>query len=59
MTNTHGGAREGAGRPKSPDKRTNLTFRANSEEREIIQYHADRAGLTVSEYLRLVALKGE
>lgn len=60
---THGGAREGAGRPAgstSPGaRRSRVELRLTDDERERIERLARRHGFTVSEWIRLRALTDE
>lgn len=55
--NTHGGAREGAGRPKSDDPTKKFSMSARMSEYKIIEEAARKANKTVSRYLVELALK--
>lgn len=50
----HGGAREGSGRPRVPDKeyRKPRSFKATDEEWERIKAKAKEAGMSAAEYIR-------
>ncbi len=48
---TKGGARPGAGRPRSAKERTTLQIRINKVDAEIIRQHADFLGLRISSYV--------
>lgn len=52
-----GGAREGAGRPKSDDPTKKFSMSSKMSEYEIIEKAAKKAGKTISRYLVDLALK--
>lgn len=54
---THGGAREGAGRPASGDPTKKFSMAAKTSEYELISQAAKKAGKTISRYLVDLALK--
>lgn len=52
-----GGAREGAGRPKSDDPTKKFSMSSKMSEYEMIEKAAKKAGKTISRYLVDLALK--
>jgi hypothetical protein len=54
---THGGAREGAGRPSVGDKRTSRSIKFSDAEWETARRKANAAGKTISDYVRMKALE--
>jgi hypothetical protein len=56
--NNHGGKRPGAGRPVSQIKRTVIKAYPTPEQKEKLELYANRAGMSMSEYLIECGLTG-
>lgn len=50
--NGHGGARKGAGRPKSSRETCSVTIRITKRSRDILADRAKKMGVPLSSYLR-------
>jgi hypothetical protein len=60
--NKHGGARPGAGGPEGQRPGTAckvLQIRVTAHERQVFKERATAAGLTVSEYVKMMCISGK